>query len=300
MLPFARIKAGENPAVDLRPGDIIGRSERAALWLSEPHISEAHALVSLRSGTLKLLALRGRFSVEKKPQSSVTLHPGQRIVLASRTPLLVMDVVLPSEVIALEDDDGHRHVIDSVSSLCVGAPDAGMVSGFVPEADAVFWTTGTRAFARVGDGPSRELVIGDTLTIAHAHYRVVSAPWTGVSLAPTQEGTEVGAPLHLILNFDTVHIIAGANRVTLDGIASRIVCELAASGVPMSWQEVAAEVWGRDVMNEPWLRQRWDSSLARIRRRLREARLRTSLIHSTRVGHVELLLTPGDTVEDRM
>lgn len=299
MLPLVRVRLADGQSTELHSGDFIGRSDRAALCLLEPHISEAHAMVSLRSGELKLLALRGRFSVDGKPVAQVTLRPGLRVVLASRTPLIIDEVRLPEEVLALEDPHGHRQVIDSVSSLRLGASPS-LVSGFAPDADAVLWTSGERLYARVGDAAPRALEVGDALDIGGQIHRVVAAPWEAVSRAPTQESTEVGAPLHLILNFDTVHIIAGPSRVILDGIAARIVCELAAIGAPVAWQEVAREIWGRDTAGEVQIRQRWDSSLARIRRRLKEARLRTDLVHCTRGGQVELALAPGDTIEDRM
>lgn len=48
-------------------GDLIGRLWSAALCLSDPRVSEAHAMVSLREGQLRLLALRGLFAIDGKP-----------------------------------------------------------------------------------------------------------------------------------------------------------------------------------------------------------------------------------------
>jgi len=299
MQPRARFRLPDGQRVELGPGDLIGRSDRAALCLLEPHVSEAHAMVSLRSGELRLLALRGRFTVDGKPSAQATLRAGQRVVLASRTPLLVEEVRLPDEALAIVDGDLPPQLVASVCSLHL-APDARLVVGFSPEADAVLWTSGDRLFARVGGGATRELSAGDTLVVAERALRVVRVRPEVASRAATQDSAEVGAPLHLILNFDTVHIIAGPQRLTLDGIAARIVSELAAVRAPIAWQEIAREIWGRDDLPEAQLRERWDSSLARLRRRLGEARVRTNLVHSTRGGHVELVLDPGDTLEDRL
>ncbi|MEL6348923.1 MAG: FHA domain-containing protein, partial [Myxococcota bacterium] len=75
-LAYVRFKLTDGRTVDLGPGDIIGRLAGAALRLNEAHISEAHALVSLRGDQLMLLALRGVLSVNGRPCASVVLQPG--------------------------------------------------------------------------------------------------------------------------------------------------------------------------------------------------------------------------------
>lgn len=256
-------------------------------------------MVSLRSGELKLLALRGRLSVDGKPASQATLRAGQRIVLASRAPLVVEEVVLPDEVLVLQCDGMTPLVVQAVCSLRVGST-VELVPGFVPDADATFWTSGSRLHVRVGDEAARELDKGAVLEVRGRTFRIAGQPLAARSHVGTWESAEVGAPLHLIVSYDTVKIIAGPHRLTLDGISARIVSELAAIGAPVAWQEVAREIWGRDPIAEQVLRDRWDTSLARLRRKLETARLRTDLVHSTGVGQVELLLGPGDTFEDRM
>lgn len=302
MQPHVRVKTPSGTTATLLPGDIIGRSDRAALCLSEPYISEAHAMVSLRSGELKLLALRGRFSVNGKPMAQATLRVGQRIVLASRTPLVVEDVALPREVpsLLLEGRDGATPMpLLAVCALRLGA-EVQLVAGFQPDADAMFWMTGPRLFVRVGEGAAQELVIGSRLEIEGRSLAVVAHRPDLESHVATWESAEVGAPLHMILSYDTVKIVSGPHHVTLDGISARVVSELASVGAPVAWQEVAREIWGREPVSEHLLRDRWDTSLARLRRKLETARLRTDLVHSTGGGLVELALGPGDTLEDRM
>ncbi len=63
MLPFVRIRTPDGTVHDVPHGGIVGRLGIASLPLHDPRISEAHALVSLRGGVLRLLALRGRFAV---------------------------------------------------------------------------------------------------------------------------------------------------------------------------------------------------------------------------------------------
>lgn len=299
MHPHVTFRLASGAIAELLPGDLIGRSDRAALCLSEPYISEAHAMVSLRSGELKLLALRGRFSADGKPVSQVTLRAGQRIVLASRAPLVVEDVVLPTELLVLQCEGMTPWVLQAVCSLRVGST-VELAPGFLPDADATFWTTGAQLHVRVGDEPVRMLAKGSVIEVRGRTFRVGAQPLVARSHVGTWESAEVGSPLHLIVSYDTVKIVAGPHRLTLDGISARILSELAAIGAPVAWQEVAKEIWGREPIAESTLRDRWDTSLARLRRKLETARLRTDLVHSTGVGQVELLLGPGDTFEDRM
>ena len=255
-------------------------------------------MVSLRSGELRLLALRGRFSVDGKVHAQIALKPGLRILLASRKPLFVEEVGLPTTVPGVSAEGLPPTVIAPVTSLRAH-PLPQVATGFQPEADAFLWSTGATLNARVGDGPSREVVAGDTIDVLGRVFCILAIPIAELTRAPTENSSEVGAPLHLILNYDTVHVIAGPHRITFDGIGARILSELASVRAPIAWQEVAKIIWGRDAVSEDVLRERWDSSIGRLRRKLKEARLR-DLVHATRSGHVELVLGPGDTLEDRL
>src|SRR5690606_9907840 len=79
-----RFLVSEEPplCVDVPAGGFIGRSPFATLHLDDPRVSEAHALVSLRHGSLYLLALRRRFAVDGRPADELRLAEGQLIELA--------------------------------------------------------------------------------------------------------------------------------------------------------------------------------------------------------------------------
>lgn len=300
----ARALAAAPPACDLGPGDIIGRTWSAALRLDDPQISEAHALVSLRGSALKLLALRGRFSldgVQSVPLSELELAVGQRIRLAPDLALEVLDVQVPREVLALEGDGLPRQVLGGVCSLKL-APRPTIVPGFAADADAVFWNDGTEWSVRIAQiADDRPLVPGDTLEIARAdgtpcRFDAVAVPLDGVTQTRAWQALE--APLVLVVRYDTVHIHRELASLALDGISARILSELATIALPVSWQAVAHEVWP-DEDDLVALRRKWDTSLARLRKKLRESRIRQDLVRADGNGNFEIFLRANDRVEDQ-
>ena len=86
-------------------GDIVGRLWSAALPLSSPHVSEAHAMVSLRGGHMHLLSLRGLFAFRGKPSKDLVLAPGQRIAFARNVEVTVVEVVLPEATLGLDEGE---------------------------------------------------------------------------------------------------------------------------------------------------------------------------------------------------
>ncbi len=102
MRASALVRAPDGLLHELGPGDIIGRLSTASLLVDDARVSEAHAMVSLRGGELKLLALRALFAIDGKPLRELTLTEGQRIELARDLALEVEEVVLPTEVLVLD------------------------------------------------------------------------------------------------------------------------------------------------------------------------------------------------------
>ena len=84
MDPTIVFRLPDGTTAALGHGDVIGRLESAALHLSDPRISEAHAMVSLRGGALKLVALRGRLVVDGAALRDVELVPGLVVQLATK------------------------------------------------------------------------------------------------------------------------------------------------------------------------------------------------------------------------
>jgi hypothetical protein len=297
---LARVRTSEGQTVELFPGDFVGRWWTAALRLDDARISEAHAMVSLRGRDLKLLALRGRLAVERQPVSEVTLQPGLRVYLARDLWLEVEHVETPSLVLALAAPGLDAQILSgSVCSLCL-SPAPLLRARYDDDAVLHLWSTGSGWRAQRPGQPVEEVGPGSAWEIDGARVELVTLSLDEAGLPATQMKGQLPAQLRLVTHYDTVHLhCEGQPPLTLSGISSRIVSELVALGGPASWETVAGLVW-RDESDRFQLRRKWDVNLARLRGKLREGRVRPDLIHSDGTGNIELLLHPGDVVEDRM
>lgn len=283
---------------DLGPGDLIGRLPSAALHIDDARISEAHALISLRGQDLKLLALRGRFAIDQKPLSEVVLYPGLRILIARDLELVVEDVFLPKSVVAIRGVGLPQQVLSGTCSITM-TPRPMLLPRYVGNAQAWIWSVGADWRLRVGQADATPLHIGDTFEVEGTQFEVVTVSLEHAGQARTQALGAIGAPIHLIANYDTVHIHrAGESSFVLTGISARILSELVACAAPISWKAIAKEIW-RKTTDDRQLRRKWDISLSRLRSKLKDYRIRPDLVRSDRSGHVELFLTVGDRVEDR-
>lgn len=298
MRAFVTFRQRTGELRELVPGDLIGRIWTAALSIPDPLVSEAHALVSLREGALKLLGLRGRLAVGGRAVTEVTLSVGLKIGLSPRTELEVVEVHVPEALIALDLPGVGLRPLAGVVSL-IATPALDCVAGAHPEAFAVVWSDGLGWFARLRDGSDREVVPGTTLSLDGHTIPVVAVTLGASGHVTTVDPVQLDSALHLVVRYDTVHIHReGAATVVVDGIAARIVSDLATAGVPMGWTLLAAELWPNET--DPLaLRRNWDAALSRLRRKLKEARIRPDLVRADRSGNFELFLSRRDRVDDQ-
>lgn len=281
--------------VALAPGALIGRTAAAALRLDDPAISEAHALVSLRGSALRLLSLRGRFVVDGQRMTEVLLARGLAIELAPAITLEVLEVELPASVSALLIEGVGMLVPPPVASVFAARAD--LVSGLSLDADAVLWSSDEGFRLRRPGEPDQVLTVGDAFTVGPRVYRVVSQPLAAAATTTTEASARFSAPLVLLVRFDTVHIWRADVAIAIDGMPARILTELALMQAPMEWRHVAREIWPEEP-DDRRLRMNWDAGIARLRRRLREAGIRSDLVRSAGAGRVELFLGPDDRVTD--
>ncbi len=298
MRAFVRFLLPDGSIRELGHGDFVGRLASAALQLDDERISEAHALVSLRGRSLRLLALRGRFAVEQRPTSDVELQPGMEIEVARGLALGVEAVELPGAVLGIEGPGLPPHVLSGVSSLHL-APRPRLVPKYAGDAAAWLYSTGDVFRVRVPGAPPAELGPGGTFEVGDRTFRCISMPLESAGQSPTFVGSGVYRPLRIEARFDTVHVHRpGEEVLTLSGLSARILSELVAFDGPVHWEVLAGELWKTDS-GSTLRRGKWDTNLARLRRKLREARVRPDLVRSDRHGHLELVLYEGDRVEDR-
>lgn len=278
-------------------GDIIGRLWSASVQLNDGRVSEAHALVSLRGRELRLLSLRGRFSVGGKTVGQVSLVEGQEVFLAPGLSLRVLEVQLPESVMALEGEGLPLLILSGVASVLSGPP-VSVQSRYLPEGLAHIWSTGKGWVLRQPRRRAREVHSGDSFEVAERSFRFVEVSLEQAGGTPTWVGGGVDAPMRIVSHFDSIEIHRPGTAVaTISGISARILAELIAIGGPASWEAVAREVW-TDGMERSDLRRRWDVALMRLRRKLADLAIRDDLIRSHGTGNLQLVLLEHDAVED--
>lgn len=292
MRAFAVIVGPDGAEVELGHGAIVGRLASAALCVSDPRVSEAHAMVSLRGDRMRLLALRGRLMVGGAPSQDVVLEPGLVVELAPGVSLRVEDVVLPDSALALEGPGLPRQVLSGVCSLFT-RPRPRLVPGFSGIAEAVVWGDGPTWRAWLPDGRTRPLAAGDVLEAGGLRVSVVEAQLgpgeTVVTTAPDDR-------IAVVARYETAQVSCGASLALLTGVPARLLTELVAFDGPAPWEALARELWGAQGEREQ-LRARLDMALLRLRRRLRDAGIREDLVVATGTGQIQLVLRPGDTAE---
>lgn len=277
-------------------GAIIGRLASADLRLDDPRVSEAHALVSLRSQSLRLLALRRWFEVDGERSSDVELKVGQRVRLAPHVMLTVEEVVIDAPSLAVAVAGRVVELRESVYSLVAGEPTR-IVEGTLKGADGEIWSTGSGWRARLG-GEVAELAAGESLTLVNEEIEVLALP-------DLYAGSTAGAaghlepPVRVVLRHDTVHLFRPDRPpVVLSGMAARIVSEVGSLGAPAPWEVPAREIWRTGASHIR--RQNWDRNLRRLRSKLAGWGVRRDLVRADGHGNVELYLLPGDELVDEM
>ncbi|MFO0745263.1 MAG: hypothetical protein U1F43_06225 [Myxococcota bacterium] len=301
MFVSVSVRLPDGTAMELTPGDLVGRSARVALRIEDPRISEAHALVSLRGDALKLLALRGRLSCGGKALTEVALVPGARVLLGGFYALTVLDVRLPSEVLALELPD-ETVIVAGVLAFQGAAASPRFSAGFDPQAPAIVWASEAGVHVRrgAGEGGPADAVLrpGDRIELPGVSGLVRLVATRLAERDTTAAPGRFDTPLRIVVHYDAVHVYpAEGQAVSFDGFGARLLSEVAALPTPASWEVHARLLWP-DESDALVLRQRWDQTTSRIRKRLRDGRIRADLLRSNRQGLIELFLGPDDRLED--
>lgn len=290
--PFVQLRLPDGTVTQAGPGDLIGRQWNCAVCLPDQRVSEAHAMISLRGGDLRLLCLRGGLAINGERASDPILEVGQRIGLAPDLELEVLEVRLPAELLAIEGPDLTRHTLTGVVSLYT-SPVPRISGGHRHDAAAWLFSDGMEWFVRRRGGQVEgPLTEGSSLHIDGWTSQVVRRQASAVG-APTLREKPY-EPLRIESFYDTVRIFRDGELICqLHGLGARVMSELMELGQPVDWESVARQLWTDDAGR--WtLRRRWDAMLCRLRGALAEANIRADLLCSDGTGCVALVPYPGD------
>lgn len=284
------LESGEQ--VKLYPGDLIGRSPQCALNVQDVRISEYHAAVSTRREGPVLLTLRGRVSVDGKPRTRTSLEPGRRLHLAGFLALKVNRIdALPSLTLHSTESSPPAPLIRVLSIRSDGRP----VAWFDPAAPAHVVAEPIPSLLR--DGSIVPLSLDTPFTVG-THSYVLREEQPESAPDATADKGQFDQGLRIVVRFDVVQIDGEAGKsVSFDGLAARVLTELAEIKAPVAWSELARILWQAPA--DAATRHRWDQLLVRIRNKLRAAGLRGDLLRANRNGLVELVLGPLDKVRMR-
>lgn len=278
-------------------GAIIGRLVSSAVHIDDAAISEAHALISLRAGGFRLLALRGRLAVASHQVKDLALVPGTEVYLTPRHRLHVIDVFLPRAVLAIEGPGLLRQALAATNSI-VTQPRLQVLPLFREDAAAWIWSNGAEWNLRttIEDTP-RPLRDGQRFTVDGIELVTTRLPLTDAGGAQTIDSAPELQPLTIEARYDVVQIRRGGlPTATLSGKTANLVSELVMLGGTAKWEVLAGELW-RGADREV-LRRNFDVVMVRLRQKLRESGVRPDLVRSLGTGVVELVLHTSDQVVD--
>ena len=293
------VRTDSGDEVRLHAGDIIGRVANAALLIDDPRVSEAHALVSVRRGRFVLLALRRLVVVARRPVRDVDLRPGVFVEFASGRGFEVLEVNVPTQALAVTAAGLGVRRLGPVVSL-FGGPAPRVIGRYRSDAPCHVWSLGEQWRLRL-NGNTRSVNAGDTAEVQGTRFTFVSMDLALDGPKSTECPEGCFAPLKLVTFYDGAEIHrAGHPVLTVGGVGARILSELAALDGPAHWQLVASEVWndarGRDVLD---LRQRWDTAVLRLRKKLEDADVRADLLRADGNGYFQLAMGQEDQIEER-
>lgn len=278
------------------PGEFIGRSDLASMCLDDPRVSEAHAMVSLRGQSLKLLALRGRFRVGGKVRAEITLRAGMSLELAQGLEIECVSISLPRALLGLQSEGLPVMMLMGTMTLHLEHTPR-VTPGYDATGDVVFWAVGAQWRASIQGAAPRGISIGDTLEIDGTHLEIVAVPLEDA--AHTRTRRTLRTPLCFRSLGDAVRIEReDAPDLLISGIPGKICAALVDDGPTLNWRDVTSRVWPNDASMEAALRRRFDAGLARLRSKLEQvSALQEEFIELDGAGMISLKLTEQDQME---
>lgn len=302
MVPAVRLLLPSGRVGELPIGATIGRSPYSAVRLDDPEISEAHALLSWRAGELRLVALRRRFSLRGHVAEEARLYEGDEIELAPGIVVEVLEVRMPRDLLVVEGPGLPSQLLPDVAAIVLGPPPS-LSTRLVPDAAAILWQStdaaaAPRVRARFPDGSETELGLDGVVLVGGLPFVVRAVPTGTVADAATGRASERAALSIELDGEDVVRISDLARDVEFVGVQGRLLNVLARARAACDWPTLAGRVWS-DRGDWDALRSRLDTTVSRIRRRLREVGFQPALVRTDGAGCFVLALEGKDSVSSR-
>lgn len=256
---------GTDERIVLNPGDFIGRANTAAMYIDDPRVSEAHAMISLREHCLKLLSLRGRFRHNGKVLTEVHLRPGMILELAEGVEVVCEEVYLPQTALGLLLWPGPLEVpLSGTTTVYIEGGQATVRRGHDPNGDLVIWAAGHDWRAQVKGQKNRSLTCGDKLMIREVEIEIVKVSLSVMSQDRTLSQIRGALTLRHSINRVTILTDVGPPHI-ISGIPGKLLASLLARGGAADWRDVVSDVWPNDLSSASSLRRRFDTGLRRLR-----------------------------------
>lgn len=277
----------------LVPGELIGRSDQAAICLDDPRISEAHAMVSLRGQGLKLLPLRGRFRVDGETVHEVLLSAGLCVELAPDLFMLCVEVILPNSVLSVVFSNLPRIVPSGTTTLYL-TPRPRIKHGYDPSGAAILWAVGGRWRIHLAErGETLELESDLTMELGGERLELRQVPLLDTVYPSTRSTLEDPPKLERCGNGVKAWLDGPEERcVLITGIPGKICAALLDAGNSASVQEIIEVVWEGDLSTPSALRKRFDMGLSRLRERFTELGFEAAMIQLDGTGTLTLEPSP--------
>lgn len=254
-------------------------------------------MVSLRERELWLMALRGCLSVDGRDVDMLALRPHLHFELTEGLTVEVERVEIPTHTLLLCGAEQSPIELGATPlSLLPPLRDAAprrlrVVMGYVPDAVGHIWHSGATLWIRPGNQAPEPVTPGGRWDIEGCALWVSQAP-IGSIQETVREARSKGTTI--VARYATVHVLSGEMTSVLTGRPAVLVSELVRfQGKPIHWEMLAREIWGQTFDREQ-LRKNFDSTMTRLRRQLRELKVRENLVALDGSGNVELVLFPGD------
>ncbi|MEO0603222.1 MAG: hypothetical protein AAF211_17415 [Myxococcota bacterium] len=291
-LPWVLVEAEDGAEFHLVAGDLLGRSPRSAVPLQDPRVSEAHALVSLRTDGFVLLALRGAVWTGERWGSEVALERGRHVKLAEGVTFRVKDVQLPHALLALLGLTEEPRVLNAPQWSLFAHP-LRAEPRFDSSADAWVWASDGLWWRRLEAEEAAPLDIGDRFTLGGRRIEAVGVQLDEgrVSATVTERGRYPALDITIGDELTTVRIAGREVRITgRPHDILRHTALLTRDRESVHWSEVAQRIWKANPTEHNWYRNR-----TRLAATLREAGLPHE-IHEVLQGQVRLCLRDEDTL----